>query len=65
MTARRAEKQKASQLQAALQRAQQHILDLQEQHAVELRESRQSCAAELVPLHTQICSLEDMLAQSR
>lgn len=61
----RAERSKAAQLQAALQRAQQHILDLQEQHAADLSETTRIHAAELVPLRTRNCSLEHMLQHSR
>ena len=52
-------------MQAALVRAQQHILDLQEQHSVDVKELRHSHAQALLELHTRHCSLERALAAAK
>lgn len=61
----RAERHRAAETQAALQRAQQHILDLQEQHGLDLGACKQEQAAAAVQLRTHCCNVEKELAQLR
>ncbi|KAL0054385.1 hypothetical protein WJX82_008098 [Trebouxia sp. C0006] len=61
----RAEQNGSAELQTGLQRAQQHILDLKEQHDLDLDADRRNHAAGLVKLRTHCCTLETQLAQLR
>lgn len=61
----RVEKQRAEEVQAALQRAQQHILDLQEQHRLDLESCKQGHAAETVRLRSDCYSCQTQLAEAR
>ena len=61
----RAEQNRSAELQTGLQRAQQHILDLKEQHDLDLDADRRNHAAGLVKLRTHCCTLETQLAQLR
>ncbi|KAL0033226.1 hypothetical protein WJX79_010565 [Trebouxia sp. C0005] len=61
----RAEQNRAAELQTGLQCAQQHILDLKEQHDLDLGASRRNHAAGSVKLRTHCCTLETQLAQLR
>ncbi len=61
----RAEQNRAAELQIGLQRAQQHILDLKEQHDLDLDASRRDHAAGSVKLRTHCCTLDTQLAQLR
>ena len=61
----RAEQNRAAELQTGLQRAQQHILDLKEQHDLDLNADRRDHAADSVKLRTHCCTLETQLAQLR
>lgn len=61
----RVERQRAEEVQAALQRAQQHILDLQEQHRLDLESCKQSHAAEKVHLRSDCYSFQNDLAEAR
>ncbi|DBB04631.1 TPA: hypothetical protein ACH3X1_012696 [Trebouxia sp. C0004] len=61
----KAEQKRAAELQTGLQRAQQHILDLKEQHDLDLDASRRNHAAGAVKLRTHCCILETQLAQLR
>ncbi len=61
----RAEQNRAAELQTSLQRAQQHMLDLKEQHDLDLDANRRNHAAGSVKLRTHCCSLETQLAQLR
>lgn len=60
-----AEKQRAEDVQAALQRAQQHILDLQDQHRLDLESCKKGHAAETVHLRSDCYSLQTELAEAR
>ena len=55
----------SAELQTGLQRAQQHILDLKEQHDLDLDADRRIHAAGSVKLRTHCCTLETQLAQIR
>ena len=52
-------------MQAALQRAQQHILDLQEQHRLDLESCKQGHAAETARLRSDCYSFQNDLAEAR
>ena len=62
---RRAEQNRAAELQTGLQRAQQHILDLKEQHDLDLGASKRDQAAGSVKLRAHCCALETQLVQLR
>lgn len=61
----RAERHRAAEIEEALQRAQRHILDLQEQHQLDVSACRRQHAADTMKLRTDCCSVETELAQLR
>ena len=61
----RVERQRAEELQAALQRAQEHILDLQEQHRLDLESCKRGHAAETAHLRSNCYSFQNDLAEAR
>ena len=52
-------------MQAALQRAQQHILDLQDQHRLDLESCKQGHAVETAHLRSDCYSSQNDLAEAR
>lgn len=52
-------------VQAALQRAQQHILDLQEQHRLDLESCKQGHAAETARLCSDCYGFQNDLTEAR
>ena len=61
----RVEKQRAEEVQAALQRAQQHILDLQDQHRLDLESCNQGHASETARLRSDCYGFQTELAEAR